>query len=389
MTPSARERFLAVFHGERVSPLPCVYDLTYWRDAHLATGDLPERYRGHDGFLALHRDLGVMPYYLYSLESDAGATTVPGHELEADAAFSGVWSSRRHGVETRTESSGGVQRSVTRVGGRELVEERTWLPQSSCFSVSRHPVAAPRDLQTLRMLYERLEFQPAYERYRAVERRWGSEGYPLAVLPRSPVSSLVVDWMGLEAFTYAVQDESDEIRKTLDCIERANEPAFDIVCRSEPEVFHFADNISGTMVSSFFDELMAPLYRRLWRRLHEAGKKAAVHIDGTVRGILRRFADCGADAAESLTPLPVGDVALPELRAEAASPSIILWGGIPASMLAPSTAAAEMDDHMRLLVSCLGELEPFIAGSADQVPPDADLGRVRRTTRVFEELAGS
>jgi len=387
MSYSAREAFLALFRGEPVRAMPCVYDLTYWRTAHQSAGDLPDRYRGHDGFLRLHHDLGVMPYYVYSLESDAGDSEVPGHETDGKGgAFTGVWSSRYRGVETRKETEGLVSRTTMSIVGHELVYERTYLPQSYCWSVSRYPVRSPADLAALRALYERLEFAPAYERYLAVERRWGDAGYPLAVLPRSPVAALVVDWMGLEGFTFALSDWPDEVGRTLDCIERANDPAFDIVCRSEPEVFHFADNISGAMVSSFFDSLSAKGYRRRFRQLHDAGKKAAVHIDGTVRGILRRFAECGADAAESLTPRPVGDLGLEELRTEAGNDTLILWGGIPASMLTPQYTAADIDRHMRLLVSCLDRNRPFIAGSADQVPPDADLGHVRRSTEALASL---
>ena len=387
MRPSPRETFLSLFRGEPVPRIPCVYDLTYWRYAHRTAGTLPDRYRGHEGFLRLHQDLGVMPYYVYRLESDAGATDVPGHQIdERGKAFTGVWSARYRDVETETVTAGPVTRTTLRFGGRELAHERTWLPQSYCHSVSAYPVKNPTDLQTLRLLFERLEFAPAYERYRAIERLWGDRGYPVAVLPRSQVASLIVDWMGLEAFTFALADWPDEVRKTLDCVERANDPAFDIVCASDAKVFHFADNISAAMVSTFFDSLSADGYRRRFRQLHDVGKKAAVHIDGTVRGILGRFASCGADAAESLTPRPVGDLGLEELRGEAGNASIILWGGIPASMLTPQYTAADIDAHMRLLVDCLERNRPFIAGSADQIPPDADLGHVRRSTEALASL---
>jgi hypothetical protein len=388
MAPSPRDRFLALFHGEPEPSVPCVYDLTYWRDAQQTAGTLPARYRGYEGFLALHRDLGVMPYYVYSVEPDAGTSDVPGHALGGEA-FTGVWRARYRDVETVTMTAGPVTRTVLRVGGRELTRELTWLPRSYCHSVSRHPVQSLADLATLRALYERLEFEAAYGTYHAMESRWGAEGYPVAILPRSPVAALIVDWMGLEGFTFALADQPDEVRATLDCIDAANDPAFAVVCRSEPEVFHFADNISGAMVSSFFDAHSARGYVRRVAQLHEAGKRAVVHIDGTVRGILGRFAACGMDAAESLTPKPVGDVGLEELRAEAGNGSIILWGGIPASMLTSRYSADDIEGHMRLLVSCLDRNRPFIAGSADQVPPDADLAHVRRTTEALASIGSA
>jgi hypothetical protein len=385
MAPSPRERFLSLFRGEPQSSVPCVYDLTYWRDAHRTAGTLPDRYRGHEGFLALHRDLGVMPYYVYAVEPDADASDVPGHAIGGEA-FTGVWRARYRDVESVTTAEGLVTRTILRIAGRDLTRELTLLPRSYCHSVSRHPVQSAGDLATLRLLYEHLEYETAYETYRAMESRWGADGYPVAILPRSPVAALLVDWMGLEGFTFALADQPEEVRATLDCIDRANDAAFAIVCRSGPEVFHFADNISAAMVSSFFDPLSAPGYRRRLAQLHAAGKRAAVHIDGTMRGILGRFAACGMDAAESLTPKPVGDVGLEELRAEAGNASIILWGGIPASMLTPRYTADDIEGHMRLLVSWLGRNRPFIAGSADQVPPDADLAHVRRTTEALAHL---
>jgi hypothetical protein len=85
-----------------------------------------------------------------------------------------------------------------------------------------------------------------------------------------------------------------------------------------------------------------------------------------------------------LTPQPVGDVALEEMRALAGSAQVILWGGLPGAMFAPPFTWAEMEAHLhRLLTAWAGT--PFVIGVADQVPPDGDIAFC---ARIAELLAG-
>jgi hypothetical protein len=106
-----------------------------------------------------------------------------------------------------------------------------------------------------------------------VETRYrGEYGVPIAPLPRSPLSAMIVDWMGLENFIFASVDYPKEIRKTIDCIDRANDPAFGIVVDSPAEVFHFCDNLSASNCASFFPLDAKEYYRK---RLGHLPKRSA------------------------------------------------------------------------------------------------------------------
>ena len=107
-------------------------------------------------------------------------------------------------------------------------------------------------------------------------------------------------------------------------------------------------------------------------RLHAVGTAAAVHLDGTIRGLLPKLAAAGFDSVEALTPQPVGDVAIEDLRALAGNPRTILWGGIPGAMFAPPYTWVDMEAHIRQLLDAWRGT-PFIVGVADQVPPDGDI----------------
>ena len=60
--------------------------------------------------------------------------------------------------------------------------------------------------------------------------------------------------------------------------------------------------------------VMAGGHRRRIERLHAAGVKCAVHLDGTVKGLLPKLIGSGFDAIEALTPKPGGDLDVEEIR---------------------------------------------------------------------------
>jgi len=98
-----------------------------------------------------------------------------------------------------------------------------------------------------------------------------------------------------------------------------------------------------------------------------------VHLDGRVRGLLPLLASCGFDGVESITPAPVGDVSIPDLRQVAANPQTILWGGIPGAMFGPSWTRTQICEHTTQLLESLAEGGRLVVGSADQIPPNGNL----------------
>jgi len=125
-------------------------------------------------------------------------------------------------------------------------------------------------------------------------------------------------------------------------------------------------------LTSFYDTFMAEGHKRRIKHLHESGVKCAVHLDGTVKGLLNKLIDAGFDAIEALTPKPAGDLDMAEIREKAGTSDMILWGGVPGVLFAPPFTWNDMDTHVRRLMECWKEM-PYVMGVADQVPPDGDI----------------
>jgi len=343
--------------GGTPDALPLLADLSYWYSAMQAQGKLDSRYDGDDGYIRLHEDLGVVFYYDYER--------------------GGVWDVSLDGATEEQFADGSDTLHIIRTRSGELKGRDTYIQTSYCSAHSEYMVKEPSDLRLVREYVESYRYVPRFDRYIDRQRRLGEAGVPLATLPRSPLSVLMVDFAGVEATAYLSVDAPEEFEKTLECIDRTSDAAFELACQSPATIFHFSDNLSSENVGHLFGKYLAPYYSRRIEQLHAAGKKTAAHLDGTIKGLLGPLAATGIDAVEALTPKPVGDVHLADLRSEAQSDTVILWGGLPGALFSPcyerETLEQQIDDTLRIF----GNGNRFIPGTADQVPPDADIELVR------------
>jgi hypothetical protein len=160
------------------------------------------------------------------------------------------------------------------------------------------------------------------------------------------------------------------------------QPVLEAVAKLKPPLVHFPDNLSSDNLTTFFDAHMAQHYRQRLEFLHAAGVSCAVHLDGTIRGLLPRLAALGFDAIEALTPIPAGDVAVSDIRALAGQDRVILWGGVPGAMFVPPFTWDDVRRHVQSLLSAWAGT-PFILGVGDQVPPDGNLEFVRMIADII------
>ena len=64
---------------------------------------------------------------------------------------------------------------------------------------------------------------------------------------------------------------------------------------------------------------------------------------------------------------------------------VIIWGGIPSSILCPPVTDKEFEDYMLDLFRTIAPGDAFILGVADNVMPDAYIERIIRVGEMVEE----
>src|SRR3990172_1104015 len=134
--------------------------------------------------------------------------------------------------------------------------------------------------------------------------------------------------------------------------------------------------------------LRAECWRRQQRR-HLRWSTAMNYSGGTGcrRGV--HYGSAGVDVAQSVCPYPMTSLTLREIR-EGLAPDQALWGGIPSvALLTDSMDDDAFEAFLEGLSEQVGTGHRLIPSVPDNVPPDADLGRLRRIGERIDTLRPS
>ncbi len=351
--------------GRPVKKTVWAADLEYWISGREADGTADPRWRTEEGFLELNRSLGIMPYYWY--KDFWLAEPVYDHTVSVKV--------KKNGSQTDTEWEtpfGSINESVK------------FMPESCSLSHLKYPVQNGKDLDIFRYIIEHRHLRTAcvsgYEGRRGLYAEY--DGLPAVAMPRSPLPAFFYEWAGVMNGVYLLSDYPDKVNEIFSLMEAQEGSIIDDVCRLKPEIVHFADNVSGNNMGGYYGDLMAPFHKKRIERFHSAGISCAVHLDGSVSGILPQLVRSGFDIIEALTPLPGGDMDIADMRSEAGSDSVILWGGVPGVLFSPSFKWKEVETHVKKVLDAW-EGTPFILGVADQVPADGKIEYVQRISEMI------
>lgn len=341
-------------------------DLTYWVAGQPEELVAEKGWQTEAGHLELCRELGCMPYYWYE------------PFWAGERLYDQVSCHQENGPERR--------RNVWETSIGRLVEESQYLESSHSQAITHYPVQDPTDLKILLYILEHSRLEPVnLDTYEQRRRTWADyDGLPSLGMPRSPLPAFFTEWTGVQNGTYLLQDEPDLVEDILELLEEQEKPVLEAIGVLQPPLVHFPDNLTSEVYTPFFNRHMRQRYERRIEFLHARGTGCAVHLDGTVRGLLPRLAATGIDAIEAITPQPVGDIPLEEVRQLARNDQVILWGGVPGAMFCAPFTWEDLKDHVwRVLDAWKGA--PFVLGTADQVPPDGDIRRVKWISELVQE----
>lgn len=357
-----RERILMLLNRKAPDRVPWFGDLDYWYHAAETAGKLPEKYRG-DGYFQLNRDLGV------------------GFYLQGYFAFE----QRNPGI-TFSETISGDQRiRIMHTPKGDLVEVQQYLPTSFSWGYVKHFVDRVEDLPAFKRYLQSLEFLPAYAEAQRRKAIIGDNGVVLCYAPRSPFMQMVTTYVGITSLVYLLADAPDEMAEIFDIMERKYDIAAEIAVDSPAECIMIPENLSSEVVGArYYKQYLRPYESRWINRIRQAGKYSFIHMDGTLKGLLKHVAETGFDVIEAATPYPSGDMTMEEIAAEVTTDTII-WGGMPGIIFTPNFPEADFIEHTKHVLQVMKRKPAYVLGVADQVPPDGILERVGMVAALCDE----
>jgi uroporphyrinogen-III decarboxylase len=357
-----RERILTVLKGQKPDRVPWYGDLSYWIHYLESSRNMPQEYKG-DGNFKLYRDLGV------------------GFYLQCYFPFKMTYDNIT--INRKIENNTDYTQIVTPVG----TIQSTWkyLPDSYAWAPYEHCVKSIEDLKILRYFYEHTHYEADYkqtmDRYESV----GDNGIVMAFLPKSPFMEMVALLSGIETVTYSIMDDPDEFDETMAVMGKKTDEAALIALNSPAECLMIPENLSSEVVGKSMFENYMRAYEEKWnRKIKEAGKYSFVHMDGTMKGLIKESSSTGFTVMEALTPAPVGDIPIDEIHKWVSNDTII-WGGLPGVYFTDNISDNDFDLFVKNVLEVMKSDYRYVLGVADQIPPKCRFERVKRVSELVEK----
>jgi len=366
---NSRARILAVLNGQQPDRVPWFGDLDYWATALVGWGQKPQGFQRSPEYIDWHMALGVGFY----LQGYFPFTTIV-ENCEVKEWKDGF---RRY-------------RQITTPKGilRECLQ---WMPDDFCEGPVEHLVKSVSDLPAYQYLHANTRYEADYDfgRQRVAQLRKTGAGVMLAYLPKSPLMQMVALDAGIMAVVEMMSDDEELFAATIDVVKMSHDRAARLAVDSPAEVLMMPENLSSEVVGpALFERFMRPYQSQWAAAIQAAGKYSCIHLDGTLKGLLKQECSVGLNFIEALTPAPAGDLAVEKWAGFCGNPDTILWGGIPGGYFTALVSDAEFDRHVRQVLAVMRQAPRYVLGVADQVPPGGLESRIRRVCELVEECGG-
>ncbi|HNT65653.1 MAG TPA: uroporphyrinogen decarboxylase family protein [bacterium] len=359
-----RERVLAILNKEQPDRVPWFGDLDYWATGLRVRGVVGADFVQSQAYVDWHRDLRV-GFYLQG--------TFP-FRVQYDGSIA---------VKKWREGNLRYRQFDTPYG--QLRDCWQWIEQSFSEAPIEHLIKTSADLAVMTYIIRHQSTEPDYDALARRRKQVGEQGIVLGYMPRSPFMDLLVEDCGIETLTLLQLDAQDQLAELMEVKESAHDLASAITVDSPAEALMIPENLSAEMVGPQNFEKYLRRYQTRWaKNIAAAGKYSFVHMDGTLRGLLKQECSVGLTVLEALTPEPVGDVAIEQWADYAGESRTIFWGGLPGVYFTPLIDDAEFDRQVIDVLAVMSQEPRYVLGVADQVPPDALEARVRRVADLVD-----
>ncbi|MBI4024517.1 MAG: hypothetical protein HY360_06015 [Verrucomicrobia bacterium] len=381
-----REQMLAAIRGEPTDQIPWAPRMDLWCIAQRERGTLPREFVGLN-IAEIADVLGAACHALradYTLKREARDLALRGFGIEDHPDYPLRVELRGLPVEFRQDGEFFRTTIQTDAGNVTTLLQHTAEMKRDGISmpfVKEFAIRSVADFEAIAQIFEHLEVIPMPDRYAAFRRRIGERGIAVGNGPigASPMHQIFHELVPQEQFFYLYADERDALRRLAARMEPFYFKVLEAVAACEAEVVFWGANYDQNLTwPAFFKTEIAPWLKKAGDRLRACGKFLLTHTDGENQKLLPLYPSCDLDVAESVCPHPMTLCTLAEVR-KGMGPKTTVWGGIPSIALLPSS----MDDqkfeaYFDDLFAQLGRGDRLILGVSDNVPPDADLSRLRR-----------
>jgi len=362
-----RELNLAIFEG-RAEGVLWQPRLETWIHHHRTCGTLPERFRGKSD-LEIYDELRCSVRY-------AASAGIERHEDRDDI----VRITEEHPDKT-------VFRVRTPLGELTTVYRDIWHGGRRVnHRIERFPVQTPEDLRVATDLVERQRFRANREAFERAARAVGHRAEPTVFLSSSGFTDLIKFWAGLENTFYLLADHPAEVEAFLEACDRRDDRLLDAALGLPCRIFNLGDHATNEFTPPpILERYLLPRWQRIADRLHAAGRFVHTHWDGNSRLMLPYLKETGLDGVEALTPAPMGDMTLEEIKAAVGERMVVL-DLLRAIDFLPGFPTEELLEFARRAIDLFAPR--LILGISDEISQVGEIEKVEAVAELVDKLSG-
>ena len=362
-----RELNLAIFEGtaDKVLWQP---RLETWIGHHSYHETLPERYKGMTN-LEIYDALGCSIRY-------AAATGIETSEDRTDL----VRIEEQHPNHT-------IIRRRTPLGEISTVYRDIWENGRRVnHRIEEFPVKTVQDLRIATESIDRLQYKANVETFRRAERAVGHRAEPTVFLGSSGYTDLIKFWAGLPTTTYLLYDHRAEVEAFLEACDRRDDRWIDEALKLPCRIFNLGDHATNEFTPPpILKRYLIPRWQRIAARLNAAGRYVHTHWDGNSRLMLPYLQETGLDGVEALTPEPMGDMTIEQIKAAVGDRMVVL-DLLPAIHFLSSYTTDEVVEFARRVIDMFAP--KLILGISDEISQVGQIEKVEAVSRLVDEVCG-
>ncbi len=248
------------------------------------------------------------------------------------------------------------------------------------------PVKTAEDIKKLTYLKKNRRFAAVPELFGEAAGRVGKRGEPTIFLPGAGFTDLIKIYSGLLDTFYLLNDYPLEVEEYLEACEesdlRAAEEAFKLPCR----IFNLGDHATNEFTPPpILAKYMLPRWQKISALMTQNGRFVHSHWDGNSKLILPYLKKSGLHGVEALTPAPMCDMTLEEIK-KAVGDNMVVLDLIPAIFFLPSYP---MKDLLTFTERVIEMFAPrLILGVSDEISPAGEIEKIEAISELIDRKYG-
>lgn len=362
-----KELNMAIFEGTAKGVL-WQPRLETWINHHIERGTLPERFRGMDSF-QIYDALGCSVRY-------AASAGIERYENREDL----VRIEEQHPNHT-------ILRIRTPVGEIYTVYRDIWENGRRVnHRIEEFPVKTVENLRVGIDLVNRQQFRANLETFRRAEKIVGHRAEPTMFLSSSGFTELIKNWCGLPATYYLLQDHPAEVEAYLEACDRRDDRLIDEALKLPCRIFNLGDHATNEFTPPpILKKYMIPRWQHISDRLHSEHRFVHTHWDGNSRSMLPYLRETRLDGVEALTPAPMGDMILEEVK-EAVGDKMVVLDLLPVIDFLPYRPLKELLEFARKVIDMFAP--KLILGISDEISQVGQIEKVEAISKLVDDIYG-